>query len=85
MEVGSVALQNELDNLASAGRVGVISLATDFNIENDLRQLFPQDVASFTSRVRNYNPLTIENLRRMEPGIQDSASSPDARCSRFPF
>ncbi|MGR5108667.1 M24 family metallopeptidase [Vibrio jasicida] len=62
MEVGSIALQNELDNLASAGRVGVISLATDFNIENDLRQLFPQNVASFTSRVRNYNPLTIDNL-----------------------
>ncbi|NDJ80414.1 Asp/Glu racemase [Vibrio campbellii] len=75
MEVGSVALQNELDNLASAGRVGVISLATDFNIENDLRQLFPQDVASFTSRVRNYNPLTIENLRRMEPGIQEVADT----------
>lgn len=75
MEVGSVALQNELDNLASAGRVGVISLATDFNIENDLRQLFPQNVASFTSRVRNYNPLTIENLRRMEPGIQEVADT----------
>lgn len=75
MEVGSVALQNELDNLASAGRVGVISLATDFNIENDLRQLFPQNVASFTSRVRNYNPLTIDNLRRMEPKIQEAADT----------
>lgn len=29
----------------------------------------------FTSRVRNYNPLTIDNLRRMEPGITAAADA----------
>ena len=62
-----------LDHLAPAGRVGLISLATDFNIETDLKQLYPSDVSFFTSRVRNHNPLTIENLRRMTPGIRDAA------------
>jgi len=29
-----------LDHLAPAGRIGVITLATDFNIESDLRQIY---------------------------------------------
>lgn len=62
-----------LDHLAPGGRVGLIALATDFNIETDLTQLYPTDVRFFTSRVRNHNPLTIENLRRMIPGIRDAA------------
>ncbi len=53
----------------------MIALTTDFNIERDLAQLFPSDVQSFTSRVRNYNPLTIINLRRMEPGIAACADT----------
>ncbi|MCA3903598.1 Asp/Glu racemase [Vibrio vulnificus] len=68
-------LQFELDVLAPAGRIGVIALATDFNIEQDLYQLYPNDVQSFTSRVRNYNPLTIDNLRKMEPGIAACADT----------
>jgi maleate isomerase len=64
-----------LDHLAPRGRVGVITLATDFNIEQDLRRIYPGDVAMFTSRVRNYNPLTIENLRTMAPGISAAADA----------
>jgi maleate isomerase len=62
-----------LEHLAQGGRVGLISLATDFNIEDDLARLYPDDVSFFTSRVRNYNPLTTENLRRMAPGITQAA------------
>ncbi|MDV7341487.1 aspartate/glutamate racemase family protein [Terasakiella sp. A23] len=61
--------QLPLEHLASGGRIGLVALATDFNIESDLNRMYPDDVEFFTSRVRNYNPLTIENLRRMAPGI----------------
>ncbi|MEJ2766849.1 Asp/Glu racemase [Photobacterium sp. MCCC 1A19761] len=64
-----------LEHLAPAGRIGVITLATDFNIEQDLRRLYPETVHMFTSRVRNVNPLTIENLRTMAPGITAAADA----------
>lgn len=67
--------RHSLDHLAPAGRIGVIALATDFNIETDLRRIYPADVAMFTTRVRNTNPLTIDNLRTMAPGIGAAADS----------
>jgi len=67
--------QQPLEVLASAGRFGVIALATDFNIETDLAQLYPNDVRFFTTRVSSLHPLTIENLRKMEPLISDSAAN----------
>jgi maleate isomerase len=75
MKVETVVPQFELELLAPAGRIGVVALATDFNIESDLRQLYPHDVQAFTSRVRNVNPLTIENLRSMAPGISAAADT----------
>ena len=75
MRVTTVTPQQPLQNLAPAGRIGVIALATDFNIEQDLRRIYPTGVEIFTSRVRNYNPLTIENLRAMAPGISAAADS----------
>lgn len=75
MKLTTVTHQQPLEYLAPAGRIGVISLATDFNIEADLLRMYPDDVQFFTSRVRNVNPLTIENLRSMEPGISAAADT----------
>lgn len=75
MKIFELQHQYPLDNLAPAGRLGVISLATDFNIEADLNRLLPDEVEFFTSRVKNYNPLTIDNLRAMAPGISHTAST----------
>ena len=75
MKISNVQHRQPLENLAPAGRIGVISLATDFNIETDLQQLYPADVSFFTTRVKNFNPLTIENLRAMAPGISAAAGS----------
>ncbi len=75
MRITTVEPRQPLQHLAAAGRVGVIALATDFNIEQDLRRLFPNGVEIFTSRVRNYNPLTIDNLRSMAPGISAAADT----------
>lgn len=73
MKTETLSPRYALDHLAPEGRVGVITLATDFNIEQDLRRIYPDGVEMFTSRVRNYNPLTIENLRTMAPGISTAA------------
>ncbi|WP_054340551.1 aspartate/glutamate racemase family protein [Neptunomonas antarctica] len=69
IELTTVQHKQPLEYLAPAGRIGIISLATDFNIEADLKRIYPDDVQFFTSRVKNINPLTIENLRTMAPGI----------------
>lgn len=75
MRIETLSHRYELEHLARAGRIGVITLATDFNIEKDLRQIYPTGVEMFTSRVRNFNPLTIENLRTMAPGISAAADA----------
>ena len=75
MNHATVKHQHPLEQLYPAGRVGVISLATDFNIEADLQRLYPDDIGFFTSRVRNRNPLTVENLRTMAKGISATADS----------
>ena len=75
MKVSTIEPVQPLDYLAPAGRIGVVALATDFNIEQDLRRMLPGKAEIFTSRVRNYNPLTIENLRSMAPGISAAADT----------
>ena len=66
---------SSLERIAPDGRIGVITLATDINIEQDLRRIYPSTVEMFTSRVLNVNPLTIENLRLMAPRISDTAAT----------
>lgn len=75
MRTETIAPRQPLELLAPAGRIGVIALATDFNIERDLRQIYPIGVEMFTTRVRNFNPLTSNNLRAMAPGISAAADA----------
>ena len=66
-------LHGGLETIAPNGRIGLVALATDLNSESDLRRMAPQGVDFFTTRVANTNPTTIENLRRMAPGISCAA------------
>lgn len=75
MKISNIVPSQPLDKLAVAGRIGVIALSTDFNIEMDLQQLYPEQVSFFTSRVKSMQPLTIENLRKMEPDISATAAT----------
>ena len=75
LKVETLDHQFPLQPIAPLGRIGVIALGTDINIEQDLRRIYPQGVEIFTSRVRNYNPLTIENLRRMSETITQTADT----------
>ena len=75
LKVQTIKRKYPLDRLAPDGRIGVLSLATDFVIEDDLSQMLPSTVTFFTSRVLNYQPLTFENLRKMAPRIKAAAES----------
>ena len=63
----------QLDEVAPAGRIGLIALATDFNSEQDLRRMYPDGVEVFTNRVLNANPVTMQNLRSMAGDISRAA------------
>ncbi len=54
-------------------RLGLISLATDLTIEEDIRSLMPETARLHVSRVAYANPTTPENLRAMAPDIAASA------------
>jgi maleate isomerase len=71
----SVIIEHEiqLDEVAPAGRIGLIALATDFNSEQDLRRMYPDGVEVFTNRVLNANPVTMQNLRNMAGDISRAA------------
>jgi len=61
------------EKIGHNGRIGLVALATDLNIESDLRRMAPDGVEIFTNRVLNRNPLTPENLRTMAPDITRAA------------
>ena len=64
-----------LDAGPGACRIGLIALATDHATERDFMNMRPGDeVAIYTSRVRNLNPCTVENLQTMAPLLTEAAS-----------
>lgn len=63
----------EFEDIAPLGRIGVVALATDYNLETDLRRYVPTGVEVFTNRVENANPVTLETLRAMAPDLTRAA------------
>jgi maleate isomerase len=63
------------DPVGPAGRIGLITLATDFNSEDDLRAILPADVRLFTTRIENANPVTVENLKSMAADLPRAAKT----------
>ena len=68
-----VNLSYSPDPVGPAGRIGLITLATDFNSEDDLRGILPADVRLFTTRIENANPVTVDNLRAMANDLPRAA------------
>jgi len=69
-------------------RIGLVVLASDYVTERDFINMRPSDeVTIHTSRVRNVNPVTVENLRKMAPLITESASLiiPDGRLDSMAY
>ncbi len=64
-----------LDEGPGRYRIGLVALATDHATERDFANMRPSDeVAVFASRVRNENPCTPQNLRRMAPRLTEAAA-----------
>ncbi|KXJ54882.1 MAG: Asp/Glu racemase [Thalassospira sp. Nap_22] len=63
------------DPVGPAGRIGLITLATDFNSEDDLRAILPGDVRLFTTRIENANPVTVANLQSMAADLPRAAKT----------
>ena len=74
-------------------RIGLILLATDFATEGELARFLPDgrgadaDVAWFTNRVPNTNPVTVANLRAMGPELARTAANilPGARLDAIAY
>ncbi|MGU9952228.1 MAG: Asp/Glu racemase [Gammaproteobacteria bacterium WSBS_2016_MAG_OTU1] len=72
-DINQIDFMDELKPVAPGGRIGIIALATDLTIEQELRTMMPPEVEVFTNRVKNSNPLTLENLRAMQGDIGRAA------------
>ncbi len=46
-------------------RIGLIALDSDVATERDFHNMLPDDVMYYTTRIRHFNPVNLENLRRM--------------------
>ncbi|MEM7170366.1 MAG: aspartate/glutamate racemase family protein [Pseudomonadota bacterium] len=71
-----VRVPYQLDEGPGRYRLGLIVLASDNATEQDFMNMRPhRDVTIYTSRVRNVNPVTIENLTKMAPLLTESTAS----------
>ena len=51
-------------------RIGLITLSSDFRIEKDFNNvIFDRDIDLFSNRIKSYNPLTNETLKKMADDI----------------
>ena len=51
-------------------RIGLIALDSDVATERDFHNMMPDDAMYYTTRIQHFNPVTIENLRRMAGGLK---------------
>ena len=53
-------------------RIGLITLASDFRIEKDFNNIiYGRDIDLYSNRIKSYNPLTNEMLKKMADDITD--------------
>jgi maleate isomerase len=62
VRIDMLDIKYEFDGIARQQRVGLMALATDWNIEDDLRRLLPTTVKMYTTRIGSTNPITVETL-----------------------
>lgn len=77
-----------LDEGPGRYRIGLVTLASDHVTERDFTNMRPSDdVVVYVSRVRNVNPCTVGNLRKMAPKLSDSVSLmiPDGRLDAIAY
>ena len=72
-KITDVATEIELVDIAPDGRVGIVALSTDYNLEQDIRRMLPSTIEVFTNRVMYENPMTRESLLAMSGDIERAA------------
>ena len=56
-------------------RIGLITLASDFRIEKDFNDIiYGREIDLYSNRIKSYNPLTNETLKKMADDITDVTS-----------
>ncbi|NKB77930.1 MAG: Asp/Glu racemase [Gammaproteobacteria bacterium] len=71
--IEDLEFDGHLEEISKDGRIGIVALATDYNLEQDIRRMLPLSVEAFTNRVLNANPMTLDNLKAMAPDIERAA------------
>lgn len=73
IRLGRTALA--FDERPAAKRVGLVVLATDHTTEGDFRRMVASDALGIhVARIPYANPVTAENLRRMQPALEAGAA-----------
>jgi maleate isomerase len=72
--IDSALAKAEFSGPRTRYRIGLITLATDETTESDFQLMLPADVAFFTARLLNENPVTEETLRGHLPQIRTAAA-----------
>ena len=74
VEIQQATARPRLEDRPLARRVGLIALATDHTSEPDFRRMVASErVGVYVARIAYANPTTPENLRRMQPALEQGA------------
>jgi len=75
IEIIPVGRLPRLDDRPLEKRIGLIILATDHTTEVDFRRMVASDrIGVYVSRIRYANPVTPENLLKMQPSLTEGAA-----------
>ena len=74
VEIQQATARPRLEDRPLARRVGLIALATDHTSEPDFRRMVASErIGVYVARIAYANPTTPENLRRMQPALEQGA------------
>ncbi|MFB2604414.1 ectoine utilization protein EutA, partial [Rhizobium phaseoli] len=74
IEIIAADRRPRLDDRPLEKRIGLVILATDHTSEVDFRRMVASDrIGVYVSRIHYANPVTPENLRKMQPSLTEGA------------
>ncbi|ANL56859.1 ectoine utilization protein EutA [Rhizobium phaseoli] len=74
IEIIAADRRPRLDDRPLEKRIGLVILATDHTSEVDFRRMVASDrIGVYVSRIHYANPVTSENLRKMQPSLTEGA------------
>ena len=82
-----LSFQYQPDDGPARYRIGLIALDSDVATERDFHNMLPDDVMYYTTRIQHFNPVNLENLRRMVGGLTAATEKliPTSASTRSPI